>query len=147
MGEQRSDYQEFFGKHVGFTAKCIRDRLRHELGRAGHKLSAEQAIVLVNLWHHDGSNQQMISDFLGRDKTSTTRWLDVLEKRNLVLRVTSKEDRRQNMIYATNEGKQLCESLLVVFQKIHDTALNGIDSEEVAICQDVLRRVRENMGE
>ncbi len=146
MDEEKCGHPEFFGRHVGFTAKCIRDRLRHALIEAGHELSTEQAIVLINLWHHDGSNQQMISYFLGRDKASTTRWLDVLEKRNLVLRVTSKEDRRQNMIYATNEGKKLCEELLVVFQKVHEVALEGIDPKEVEVCTDVLGRVRENMA-
>ena len=147
MSINREQFQEIFGRAVGMTGKALRQRLNRNLALGGHELTAEQAIVLANLWHREGLCQQEIAEITNRDKTSTTRLIDALEEQKLAVRVPDKTDRRQNMIYLTNEGKERCEKLKQVAETTQNEALRGIDNEHVRICKDVLWKVWRNLSE
>ena len=80
-----------------------------------------------------------------KDKTTITRWIDYLEKNNLVLRIPDKQDRRQNMVYLTNEAKELLPRFVKVAQKTEKEATEGIPAKDIQICKDVLKQVRINL--
>jgi len=138
-------FDKAFGRMLGKTAFAFRSQVSHELSETEIELSAEQAIILMNMWHLDGLSQQMIADFLHRDKTSTTRWIDVLEKCHLVVRVPDQQDRRQNMIHLTQEGRETCLKLAGVFARVHQKALKGVPQEDIDVCERVFDQIRTNL--
>jgi DNA-binding MarR family transcriptional regulator len=97
------------------------------------------------LWKQDGISQQELCIATFRDKPSITRLLDNLEKLNLVKRVSSKDDRRRNMIYLTEMAKNLQVRSMELANQTLNEALDGVDSKDIELCKLVLQKVYDNL--
>ena len=104
-------------------------------------ITPEQWTVLIYLWEQDGVTQQELCNATYKDKPSMTRLIDNMEKQNLVVRISSKTDRRINLIHLTRIGKDLEEKSRFVANKTLKEALKGLTTEELKISQEVLRKV------
>jgi DNA-binding MarR family transcriptional regulator len=69
-----------------------------------------------------------------------------MEKRDLVVRIPDKLDRRQNLIYMTNKGKRLQEELMQIFQQTSVEAQEGIDSGQYEIFRKVITEIHHNLS-
>ncbi len=127
------------------TGKAMRHRLDRNLAAAGFELTAPQFVLLKLIEIEEGVNQQTLTDHMLLDKTSVTRCIDVLESRNLVVRVPDKADRRQNMIYLTNEGKKMIGPLMKVAKETEREALQGITADSVKVAREVLLQIQRNL--
>lgn len=139
--------EDSLGHMVGRTTRALWNRLHSMFIKAGYDVTVEQWIVLVNLWHRDGQFQQQLADISGKDKTSITRLIDGLEKRNIVVRVPDAVDRRHKRIYLTNKGKKLQNELIPLAQKNLYQAQQNVKAEHMKICKDVLQKVYCNITE
>jgi DNA-binding MarR family transcriptional regulator len=146
MLETKDRFHQALGRMIGITRKNMRNRLQKVLSERGYDVTAEQLIVICNLWDREGMNQQQISEILDNNKTSTARMIDGLEKRNLAVRVPDKIDRRQNMIYLTHEGKSLCPKLIEVVDEVHEEALKGVTKKQLTACKEVLDIIKKNLS-
>jgi|LGOV01.1.fsa_nt_gb DNA-binding MarR family transcriptional regulator len=123
------------------------------LGRTSHKmrllldkvfqknkvdLNMEQFILLKFLECNDGANQQELSEILDRDKTTIARLINKMEKKSVLLRVNSKEDKRVKNIYITNLGKQVLEDILPFIKEIDKVLKSSISTEELSVLANVL---------
>ena len=105
MTDQDCKPDNSFGRLIGMTGRSIRSRLDHNLTQAGYDISAVHMLLLGFLCENEGVNQQTLTDSMFRDKTATTRWIDFLEAKDLVVRIPDKTDRRQKLIYLTKKGR------------------------------------------
>lgn len=137
--------EDKIGRLVGAAGKALRRALSRNLGEHGFSLSAEQAILLLHLRFDENTSQTMIAEHFALDKVSVTRWIDELERQKLAVRVQDRADRRQNIIYITDEGKIKCDEMLPVFELTSQQALQGIDPQQVEVCKDVLRKLFKNL--
>ncbi len=135
------------GYLVGRAQRALVNRLNRNFAEAGHDVTAEQWAMLLHLWQQDGQGQQQLADGACKDKTSVTRLIDGLEKRNLVLRVADQNDRRNNLIYLTNKGKALQKELIALAQKTVAEAQQEIKPEHLRICKNTLVKVYQNLSE
>lgn len=107
-------------------------------------ITPEQWTVLLYLWQKDGVTQQELCNATFKDKPSMTRLIDNMERLNLVVRISSKTDRRINLIHLTRIGRDLEEKSRYVANKTLKEALRGLSVEELKISQEVLRKVFSN---
>lgn len=135
------------GHLIGQTGKAVRRRMDHNLVEAGVDLNTPQMVLMEHIDMEEGVNQQTLTDHLCLDKTTVTRYIDVLEQKNLVTRVPDRSDRRQNMIYLTQPGKQLLGRLEKAVLKTQHEATQGIDTQELATFRKVLHQIRVNLGD
>src|SRR6187399_3706174 len=98
---------ELYSFITGKASTAIARRLQKKFNTSALNLTIEQWSVLYHLWKEDGLNQQELCNATFRDKPSITRLVDNLEKLKLVKRISSKEDRRINLIYLTKEAHVL----------------------------------------
>jgi DNA-binding MarR family transcriptional regulator len=127
------------------TARALEKRLQNIFLRAGHDITVEQWMVMLLLWQQNGQFQQQIADAIAKDKATVTRLLNGLEKRNLIVRVPDKADRRQKQIFLTNLGKQLEEDLIMLSIENAKFAQEHIPAEDIQKCSDVLYQVYERL--
>ena len=146
MHDQDHDPEQLLFFLIKRTSKAFRWRLNHSFAKAGYDVTSEQWRVLRCLWHKDGQRQQDLADVAHKDKTSVTRIIDSMEKRDLVVRVSDRLDRRQNLIYLTNKGKRLQEELMQIVQKTSMEAQQGFTSEELDNFRKVLIRLHSNLS-
>lgn len=138
--------EESLGYVIGRAGRAVANRLNQNFEKAGYDVTCEQWAVLMNLWHKNGQNQKELAGITCKDKTSITRLLDGLEKKNFVVRTPGKKDARQKLIYLTNQGKAFQQELLKLVKQTLAEAQKGIKARDLIVCKDVLRRVTRNLS-
>lgn len=136
---------ELYSFMTGKASTAIARRLQKNFKQAGIDITVEQWSVLYHLWKTDGISQQELCNATFRDKPSITRLVDNLEKVKLVKRVASKDDRRMNLIFLTEEALKLEAQTMEVANTTLNEALEGVSAENISICKEVLQVVYDNL--
>lgn len=126
---------------INQAAKLITDLLHENFKLANQEVTPEQWIILDELWRHEGLTQLEIAQATFRQQTSTSRILDNLVKRDLVYRSQNPLDKRSNLIYLTNRGKGLQESLIKTVKQTMVDAVSEIDEDDLNNCLQVLNKI------
>ena len=134
-----------FGQLVKQTERITLNRLQRRLTASGYDVTADQYLVLLQLWHQDGQTQKDLARKTGKDKTSITRLINGLESKSLVVRVPNQIDARSKMIFLTAKGKTNKNSIVRLAQDMFKEALKDISIEELEICKGVLKKVIQNL--
>ena len=129
----------------GMATTAVARRLQKNFRNAGIEITIEQWSVLYHLWKEDGLSQLELGNRTFRDKASTTRLIDNLEKQELVTRVASKDDRRINLVYLTDTAKPLQQITYELANKTMNESLQNITKEEIEVVKNVLQRVYDNL--
>jgi DNA-binding MarR family transcriptional regulator len=85
----------------------LRKRVDHHFTAAGIDLSMEEYPILNALWHADGKNQQELAAVIGKDRARTSRLIDQLEAKNLVVRGPHPDNRREKIVCLTGPGNAI----------------------------------------
>jgi DNA-binding MarR family transcriptional regulator len=83
----------------------LRKRVDHHFSAAGIDVSMEEYPILNALWHEDGKNQQDLAEVIGKDRARTSRLIDQLEAKNLVVRKPHPDNRREKLLCLTGTGQ------------------------------------------
>ncbi|AOI78494.1 MULTISPECIES: MarR family winged helix-turn-helix transcriptional regulator [Burkholderia] len=120
----------------------VTQRTQEELGITG-----TQASMLFMIAVGKCSTAAELAREYGIDASAVTRLLDRVEKRGLLSRVRSIEDRRVVRLELTDEGRALAERLPPIFRSVLDQVLDGFTPEEVGFLKSMLRRILSNYCE
>ncbi|GAA4084307.1 MULTISPECIES: MarR family winged helix-turn-helix transcriptional regulator [Actinomadura] len=118
----------------------IEDRIERALQDA-HGLSVNEFCALHHLGESQGRHVRMqeLADKLVLSQSATTRLVTRLEKRGLITRVLSEEDRRGICAEATDAGRELHDEAVPVHNKALDEALReAAELPELAPLVDAL---------
>ncbi len=137
---------ELYSFITGKATTAIARRLQKNFKLAGIEITIEQWSVLYHLWKEDGQSQQQLCEATFRDKPSITRLVDNLEKAKMVSRVAAKNDRRINLIFLTNEARELQDNTMEVANQTLNEALEGVKIEDIEIAKAVLQKVYDNLS-
>ena len=131
---------------VGRTSRAIIKRLTKKFADAGYDVSYEQWSILVHLYRKDGQTQQELSTVSVKDKAAITRLLNVLEKKNMVLRVPDRTDKRSKLVYLTHKAKSFRDDLMAMVMEMLVEAEQGISNEEMVRCKSTLNKIFANFS-
>ncbi|CAG9195204.1 MULTISPECIES: MarR family winged helix-turn-helix transcriptional regulator [Paraburkholderia] len=135
------------GESVGYLlaraktsmSNMVTQRTLAELG-----ITSQQASVLFMV----ASGKCLLAAELAReygiDASAVTRLVDRLEKRGLLKRVRSSEDRRAVRLALTPEGEAIARRMPAIFTSVTETLAAGFTPEEVGFLKNMLRRVLAN---
>ena len=108
-------------------------------------LTFEMLELLACLWNKDGINQQELADITIKDKSSMTYLVDNLVKRGMVSRVPDDNDRRNNLIFLTKEGKSLQKKLHPWVLEMYGKATADVCCADIEESLLLLRKMIGNM--
>jgi DNA-binding MarR family transcriptional regulator len=111
-----------------------------------HGITLAQYFLLRHLWDDEGLNQSELTERLGTTQPATVATVDSLEKRRLIKRVRSTEDRRVVHLYLTAKGRALRDTLLGYARDLSFQALDGVRAPDVVKLRALLGRVRANLA-
>ncbi len=138
-------------KQVGVYVNILNCRLKKYLAEVFKQnnvnLTAEQYLVMDTLWNEGTLTQQAIAYILQKDKNSVTQFIDNLEKKGLVTRSISKEDRRVNNIVVTEEGMALKDSTKELAINTMNKILEGISETDLQTFVAVTKQVCANISD
>lgn len=107
-------------------------------------LKAADYLVLVALANDAADTASSVCSVLSHDPGAMTRKIDALEKRGLVRRIRSAEDRRAINLELTAEGRKLLAKALAVGVGVANDFLHGFTKAEVKQLEGMLKRIHEN---
>ncbi len=138
-------------KQAGVYVNILNCRLKKYLSEVFKKnnvnLTAEQYLVMDTLWNEGTLTQQAISFIIQKDKNSVTQFIDNLEKKGLVTRSVSKEDRRVNNIVVTEEGMAMKDTTKQLAIETMNKVLEGVPEADVLTFVSVLKKLCTNISD
>lgn len=144
--ETEIDFENSIGPWLGRTIKVIDYYLDEEIKSENLDVTKEQIIILKNLFLNDGINQNELACLTFRDKSSLTRLLVKMEKKNYIERKKSKEDKRINKVFITSLGKEMFVKTRPIIKKIMDTMETNISIKEEQVMISLLKKIQTNFG-
>lgn len=131
----------------GRFTKLFSDQMTEVFRKNGHEITNEQFGILTVLWYKDGISQKEIANTIERDKTTISRVLDSMIKRNLLKRESSSADGRSKLIFLTQRGKQLQNELVGIGGKMYLQAIRDISEEDLNRTLATLQKLIKNIKE
>ena len=141
------DFKESLAPNLGKTVKMMEERIDHMLQAHGFDLTKMQFVLLHKLHDHEGVSQNDLALFSNRNKSSLTRAINVLEKKNYLARIPSKEDKRVNNLFVTATGLEVLEKTTPIFKEVSDIIQKDISPDEIASTINVLKKIQANVKE
>ena len=108
-------------------------------------ITPEQFLLIDLLWNQGSMSQQKLADEMGKDKNSITKFIDGLEKKQLVERRQDRNDRRSNIIVLTPKAEEMKLGAKEAGISILDGILEGISEEELRSFLQTLKKLSANM--
>ncbi|ASR48052.1 transcriptional regulator [Paenibacillus kribbensis] len=133
------------GMLLGITHRKMSQQL--SLSLKPYDISPEQWLVLYQIYQSEGLNQKEIAAKAVKDQPTTTRIIDLLDKKGWVRRVNSPQDRRAYLLHLTEAGRQLVEKTLPVERDVNLDFVKGISSDELQQFRQTLLQIHANISE
>jgi len=127
------------------TVRQFRKFSQRELSKREIDISGEQWVVLKRANEHPGVTQKEIAESTYKDPASVTRMIDLLEKRNFVVRKSSDGDRRSYGIHLTKEGKEFVQRVLPLAEEMRSFGLKNVSENDKKVFLEVLNKIYENL--
>ena len=126
---------------ISRTWLLIKQDAKTMLHMVEYDLTFEQIVVLHILEEEEGQNLSMIAERADRERTTISRMVDGLERRNLVVRIPDKSDKRQKMLYLTPLGKERLKDLEPMGEEFYDRIYSNVTEEEIESCLTTLKKM------
>lgn len=120
---------------------------KNKLKEKKYDLTFEQVLVLYILDESEGVNLGQIAEKADRERTTISRMVDGLERRNLVLRVPDKADKRQKLLYLTNLGRDRIAETNEMVPDFFERMYQGVTNEEVEKSLEIQKKILANIME
>jgi DNA-binding MarR family transcriptional regulator len=136
------DIRTAVGPMLGRVRAAFLDALDEAL--APHEFKSADYLVLVALANDTADTASSVCTMLSHDPGAMTRKIDALEKRGLVRRVRSVEDRRSIKLELTPEGRKVYPRILAAAVAVSNSFLQGFTKPEVRQLEGMLKRIFDN---
>ncbi len=143
--KQKFKVEENLDYIISRTVQILKNSLYREFKDKNYNITTEQWSVLAKLNEEDGVYQKQLGDYLFKDKPTITRILDVMEKKNLIIRISDEKDRRKTKVYLTQTGKDVVERLIPVVEDFQKNLTKNISEEETENLTQILKKLSENI--
>jgi MarR family transcriptional regulator for hemolysin len=127
------------------TNKLAKQCTQREFDALNLGITVEQWIILKIVQEAKALSQKELAEKSLRDPASITRTLDLLQKKDLIQRMSITDNRRQYEISLTPQGVKFVKANmeLVHAQRLKSTA--GFSKKEITTLRDLLLRMQQNM--
>lgn len=132
------------GYMVGSTNNILKKTFLDTAARYEQDMTTEQFIIMNVIHKHTSLSQTEIAGYTGRDKTTTTRAIDVLTKKNYALRSKDPNDRRVFKVHLTEEGVAALLKMIPAINTLSETLAEGITTEEMEQLMHILTKIQIN---
>lgn len=135
----------------------VEESIGYLIGRARAQLakSLDDALAPQGITHAQGGillmllsgrfdNASQLAREMYIDAAAMTRMVDRLEKRELIRRMQSDDDRRVSQLQLTDEGRLLAQQLPAVYIATRERNFAGLSVEEMGFLKSLLRRILAN---
>lgn len=132
----------FLTNRVG---RLVAIQLKNRIGKEKFDLPTHCLGILAELWEQDGIIQQDLAISIVKDKATIARALELMEKKNIIVRIKDEKDKRNKKIFLTYKGNQLQNQVMFHSSGLLDDAKQGVSKEEMENCLKTLDKIYNNL--
>ncbi len=131
-------------KSIGFKINQTANKLNSKYHKIlqTYDIAPEQRATLEIIKYEKEANQTMIAEILGKDKTTISRTLATLEKKDLIIK--TQIDKRTNHIQLTKLGEEILEKSTNQVKEFRATLISNLTNDEVSQLITLLEKVALN---
>jgi len=134
------DLKEAFTQELGRVSRRWRTRVNERL--AGSGLTSARWGTLLQLSRCDGPvTQRELAARLGVEGPTLVRLLDALEKKKLIERSLTSDDRRVKLITLTPAAEPILEHIIRIAHEVRDEVLGDVPAADLKAGLSVLRSI------
>ena len=115
-----------------------RQAIQKRIKEQGIDLTFEMIQVMRCLYRKDAVNQQDLANQTHKDKSSLSYLLNNMEKRNLIARTESHQDKRSKLIVLTEEGQALHQQIKIIVETVYHKVEETTDKNKLQFCVDYM---------
>jgi MarR family transcriptional regulator for hemolysin len=127
------------------TSKLAKQHSQKEFDSAKLGITVDQWVLLKILDENPNISQTILANKSLRDPASITRTLDLLQKKELVLREAISDDRRQFNINLSTNGKKFVAEHMPMISKLRLQSISGLSKSELDNLRTILLKIQNNM--
>ena len=143
--EASLEFHMSMGMLINSAHRAMTKRFVQNAMKSGLDISLDQWMILGPIWQLESASQKELGEITLKDKTSITRLVDILEKKNLVVRVEDQIDHRIKRVILTNAGKQLFFDVLPIMEKTREEVRKDISDQDIETFKKVLSSIIVNL--
>lgn len=146
---KRSSAKQFrFGYLVHDVSRTRRTLMDHYMRPLGITRSQWSVMSALSRAGDEGLMQVDLARLLEVGKVTVGGLVDRLQASGHVARRPDPSgDRRVKRVFITEHGYEMLEQMIDVAEDLNNRIMSGIGAEDVAVAEEVLRRVKENIKE
>ncbi|XZF16153.1 MarR family winged helix-turn-helix transcriptional regulator [Chitinophagaceae bacterium MMS25-I14] len=146
MKKTKLDVTETFARTVITVNLGFRQFMQAKFKQHDIDLTFEMLQVMACLWNEEGINQQEIARITVKDKASMTYLIDNLTRRKLLYRQEDGKDRRSKLIFLTEDGKKLQQTIRPWVLEMYEIAAASVSVTELTNCIQLLEKIKANVS-
>ncbi len=134
-------------KQIIFRLKLIDLYRRFSLQKSDTGVFRGQFPILKYLTMNDGCSQITLSKEFNISAAAITKTINRLAKEKLIIKKADKANKRANLIFITEKGKNALEKAEVYFKMLDDKSFANFKDEEIIELKRLLDKVLMNLYE
>lgn len=148
LNQQVITFEQSLAYSIEKTAVYYRLKGAQFFNSREYGITLEQFCVLEVLYYsNEEICQRDISKKILKDRSNTSRILNILEEKGFIIRtVDTKQKRLVKKVEITPKGKNLYELVLPVIREAYWKSLEGISEEEITFMKTILEKIRNNLS-
>ena len=121
--------------------KQYRVMAQGNLNKLECKVTINQILLMLQIDRNSKISQVELAELLFKDVASVNRMIELLVKKNFLLREEDKKDRRKKALKTTDKGKRVLELAIPIIKENREIAQNDITEEEKKILFQLLGKI------
>ena len=140
------DHNKSLGYLTGLAHRLLSNTLAARFQAENIDMTAEQWGAILVLFNDGAITQRQLGEKLCLEKSSVSRLLDGLEKRDWIVRNRDSKDSRQKLVAPTLRVMEILQRCSAIARTILKEAQRGMTEEQQSACQSALQHIISNLN-
>lgn len=145
----RGPLPDYYGYNLRIAQVAVFENFARIVGRLADRmgeLTPGRFSLLMLLKHNPGINQTDLSRAVGLDKSTLTPALDQLERKGLVIRERTANDRRTYALSLSEKGEALLADLTTKVERHEENIVAALNATERSALLRLLKKISRSLG-
>ncbi|GMT44078.1 MAG: hypothetical protein IEMM0003_0897 [bacterium] len=141
-------FRDSLSYHLNKVTNAIRYQFNKYL--KSFEITGEQFAIMKIIQEHANLSQNQIAKIISKDKTTIARAIDLLEKKKLISKKRSADDRRTYLIEINESGRQILSQAIPIairYNKIIKDRISDKDEEAFLRVLNIMLDASKNLSQ
>lgn len=129
------------------TRMAFRQSIQRVLKRNNVEMTFEMLQIMHRLWRIEGVSQQFLAENTAKDKACMTNLINNLEKKGWVFRKEDPSDKRNRLIFLTDEGRKMADEVLPLINEIYTHITEEMTAKQIQTTLNHLSKLNNILDE